>query len=273
MKRKIKYTEEAKKKMSEASKRMWKNKDTRAKLIEAMNTPKAKMNRSKAAKKWRTRPGANDTWRTPEFRAKKSETAKRMWKNNEYREKMMKALSKPVNQYTRDGKYIATYLSIPQATRQTGANTVSISNCCRGIIHYKTAGGFQWRYYSGNTENITPIIVLKRSNRCTPVNQYTKDGKYIRTFLSQTEAARYIGANLTNIWNCCMGKAKSCRGFQWQLYKGNTDNIESITSAPHDDVIIQGFLNQHKHDLPKCERIVKKMQDMIQAKKLQSDNN
>ena len=54
--------------------------------------------------------------------------------------------SKPVEQYTRDGVYIATYPSIVEAYRQTGINHQSIGCCCQRKKSYITAGGFIWKY-------------------------------------------------------------------------------------------------------------------------------
>lgn len=53
-----------------------------------------------------------------------------------------KALSKPVAQFTVEGKLIAEYNSITEACSKTGIN--HISGVCRGVR--KTAGGFIWRY-------------------------------------------------------------------------------------------------------------------------------
>lgn len=53
-------------------------------------------------------------------------------------------LSKPVLQYTKDGKFIAEYPSIHEAERNTNIDDGSISRCCNG--KYKHTGGFKWRY-------------------------------------------------------------------------------------------------------------------------------
>lgn len=53
-------------------------------------------------------------------------------------------ISKPVEQYTRDGVYIATYPSSVEAHRQTGVWHQSIWRVMNGIL--KTAGGFIWKY-------------------------------------------------------------------------------------------------------------------------------
>ena len=52
--------------------------------------------------------------------------------------------SKPVRQYTIDGKFIKEYPSAKQVKRELGYFDTNIGNCCKGI--YKTAYGFVWRY-------------------------------------------------------------------------------------------------------------------------------
>ena len=52
--------------------------------------------------------------------------------------------SKPINQFTLDGKFIRTWECIREVQYQLGYNQSFISKCCRGI--YKTAYGFLWRY-------------------------------------------------------------------------------------------------------------------------------
>ena len=57
-------------------------------------------------------------------------------------------LSKPVLQYTLDGKLINKYPSISEAERQTNIKNTHISGCCQNKYGYKTAGGYLWRYAS-----------------------------------------------------------------------------------------------------------------------------
>ena len=54
------------------------------------------------------------------------------------------SVSKPVNQYSLDGIYIATYKSIKEASRTTGTDQTGIVQCCKGKL--KTSGGFIWKY-------------------------------------------------------------------------------------------------------------------------------
>lgn len=53
-------------------------------------------------------------------------------------------LSKPLSQFTKSGKFVATYPSTREAERQTGVHHVVISDCCNG--KQKSAGGYVWRY-------------------------------------------------------------------------------------------------------------------------------
>lgn len=54
--------------------------------------------------------------------------------------------SKPVLQFTLKGEFIAEFAGQTEASRITGVDQTSISDCCRGSRGYKTAGGFIWRF-------------------------------------------------------------------------------------------------------------------------------
>lgn len=54
------------------------------------------------------------------------------------------SLSKPVNQYSLEGQFIAHYESASEASRKTGIRQGNISSCCRG--ERKTAGHYRWTY-------------------------------------------------------------------------------------------------------------------------------
>ena len=58
-------------------------------------------------------------------------------------------IGKSVNQYDLNDNYIASYISISEAARQTNTDASGIGLCCK----YKqdTAGGFIWRYRDDNT--------------------------------------------------------------------------------------------------------------------------
>ena len=58
--------------------------------------------------------------------------------------RMKKGHHKPVNQYTLDGAFVATYQSIKEAGEKTPANRCNICWCCRGNL--ANAGGYLWEY-------------------------------------------------------------------------------------------------------------------------------
>lgn len=52
---------------------------------------------------------------------------------------------KQVVQFDLDGNYIAHYISVAEASRQTGCNKTSIAKVCRG--ERKSSSGYLWEYY------------------------------------------------------------------------------------------------------------------------------
>jgi len=48
------------------------------------------------------------------------------------------------------------------------------------------------------------------------VQQYTRDGKYIRDWVNIRDAAATLGINNGNITECCKGKRKTAGGFIWK---------------------------------------------------------
>ena len=52
--------------------------------------------------------------------------------------------AKPVGMY-KDGKLITTFVSLAEVT-YCGFDRVAVGKCCRGIKHYKTHKGYEWKY-------------------------------------------------------------------------------------------------------------------------------
>ena len=68
------------------------------------------------------------------------------WGENEAKGHKEKGLTqgKKVNQLTKEGKYVKTFISLMEAGRKTGAFHENICKVLKG--HYKTAGGYKWEY-------------------------------------------------------------------------------------------------------------------------------
>lgn len=54
--------------------------------------------------------------------------------------------SKQVEQYTIEGELIKVYPSLNEAARQTGLKLSNLNSCCLNKPHYKTCGGYIWKY-------------------------------------------------------------------------------------------------------------------------------
>lgn len=70
----------------------------------------------------------------------------KLQQDNADRKKQAKALSKPVQQYTKDMVLVAEYPSANEAERQTGIHHSNIINCCSNKYGFKSAGGYIWKY-------------------------------------------------------------------------------------------------------------------------------
>ena len=72
-----------------------------------------------------------------------------------------------------------------------------------------------------------------RDSRAKGVNQFSKDGKFIKTFSSVTEAAKEMNCCVSAISNCCLGRTKTSQGFRWSFIEGSTTKYERnpISSA------------------------------------------
>ena len=75
------------------------------------------------------------------------------------REARSAAHGSPVNQYSIDGQYIATFCSASEAARQTNSNLSGILRCCQHLPRFKTANGYKWEFDC--MENRENIIVNK----------------------------------------------------------------------------------------------------------------
>lgn len=125
---------------------------------------------------------------------------------------------KAVNQYTLDGKFIATYISIRQAAGLLNLSETNLSSCCAG--KQKSYGGYLWTFI----DEPAPLpYVDKRVGHITSSNkrivqQYNKNNEYIAEYESAHEAARQIGKPkcANHITECCQNKRKTCEGFIWK---------------------------------------------------------
>ena len=81
---------------------------------------------------------------------------------------------------------------------------------------HKTAAGYQFRYFDGDTKNIEPVGPVCHPNRRAAVSQYSKDGTYIATYEGIEEAAKSNGIGAGHISSCCRGSRETTGGYSWR---------------------------------------------------------
>ena len=82
---------------------------------------------------------ANLEWCT---RSENHRTA--IYKERQVAAKIASGKNKPVHQFSLEGKMMATFYGLHEASRATGAQRHCIKNCCIGKA--ATAGGYVWKY-------------------------------------------------------------------------------------------------------------------------------
>lgn len=133
----------------------------------------------------------------------------------------------PVDQYSLDGQYIATYLSASEASIAVTKNHIPKQNdpilkCCRGERSYTS--GYVWRFRG---EPFNKFAVDLQLSYYKPVDQFTKDGTYVASFINANEAARKLGKiNGSHILAACNGERKTAYGYIWKHSLNNRINKE-----------------------------------------------
>lgn len=129
---------------------------------------------------------------------------------NKYPSKRIYTNNRPVDQYTRDGIFVASYDSAKIASIKLNLQScTSITSCCKGKI--KTAFDYVWRY-KGH-----PFDEFKTSlEHQIKINQYTIENVFVKTHLSSVDAMRELNvSSYGSIKKCCRGKLNTYKGYKW----------------------------------------------------------
>lgn len=131
---------------------------------------------------------------------------------------------KKVYQYSLNGDYIRSYLSISEAAKECNISYQAITNSMKKL-GYK-ASTFQWRIkYSSRICKYKDNSKANAINgRMKAVNQYDLNNNYIRTFSSAKEASSITGITVSGIRACCYGNYKYYKNYKWSFVKTSLDN-------------------------------------------------
>lgn len=133
------------------------------------------------------------------------------------KQKMSNNISKRINQYTLDGKYINTYKGAKEAMMITGVNKCSISMVCNK--KRSSAGEYLWCFEDDipNLDSVNKKKILNRKEK--KLIQYDLNGVVLNQYNSLTEASKSIDGTINHIGNissCCNGKQKTSYGCIWR---------------------------------------------------------
>ena len=117
---------------------------------------------------------------------------------------------KRVYRYTLSGEYIDEFESIADAAWELNTNDSGISKALNKILNQ--SHGYRWSFIKYDH---LPDDYKSNSKE---IKQYSKDGKYIRTFSSARQAAIEVGKNpkgVSNISAVARGIRETAYGYKW----------------------------------------------------------
>ena len=132
-------------------------------------------------------------------------------------DKIQPITNKSVHQYSLDGKYINSFDNQNEANSALGYKHLPIGAVCRG--ERRQAGGYLWSFEK--KDFVYPVAKERRFNNKNSihVNQYTCDGKLIKSWISTAEIHRVLGYTSKIISDCCHNKRGDAYGFKWAYTK------------------------------------------------------
>jgi hypothetical protein len=137
-------------------------------------------------------------------------------KANEFDFKRPRQRFVPILAFDLSGKFVNNFSTIGEAS-------LKLKICESGIIrslssngkHY--AGNLFWFYENNVPEKVLPVIKKKpRSHNLSAVEQFTKEGVFIRDYISIRNASEMTEVSEDSIGMCIRGLAKSGGGFIWK---------------------------------------------------------
>lgn len=143
-----------------------------------------------------------------------------------------------VSQYDRAGNFIATFESIKEAEKVTGANSTAITEVLKGNM--RTAKNFIW--HRGPEKKLSARVLAKHNvpelhPTSKSVRQYDLQGNFIAIYPSITEAHKATGVNRNLIDRVASGKNKTGGGYIWSFGSGKK-NLSAKQVAIHNAPVV-----------------------------------
>lgn len=154
-----------------------------------------------------------------------------------------------VAQYDLDGNFIRIYDSISDACKSIGVDKINLRN--------KTSFGYIWKRVDNDSDDYINKLSDEEvdfRNRYIGLNkecyQYSLCGKFLKSFLSATDAAKSVGSTQGVISSACRGDYASAAGFYWKYADDaefgvdlSSEELESLDRFAGRKVVFQYDLN------------------------------
>jgi hypothetical protein len=124
--------------------------------------------------------------------------------------------TKQVHQYDLDGNFIKTYKSRREVFKSIKIGWRNLTDYLSGNSKSKSVGGFMWSY-----EKVEKLPKYQIKKNFKKIYQYTKDGKFVKSYNSLKEAAKELNILSSCITHCAKGNVKfpTYGGFIWRYEK------------------------------------------------------
>lgn len=132
---------------------------------------------------------------------------------------------KTIYQYDLSGNLIKVWKSITEASKifpKPSSAAVQIQHVISPKHKDTQAFGFYWN-------NKRKFEYTPPKDRRTAVACYTKTGKFVQSFSSLADAAKYYNISAGNICGVLKGVHKTCNNLRWRYFYGNKSNITPLT--------------------------------------------
>lgn len=121
-----------------------------------------------------------------------------------------------VFQYNLNGEFINEFNSISDAAKYIKKKASMVHIVCTG--NRKSAGGYMWRYVSGNDGN--DIFPRRSKIDKRVVLQYTLNGDFVKEYESVSFAAKCIIGNCAGLQEACSAVSRTYKGYMWIYSEG-----------------------------------------------------
>lgn len=160
------------------------------------------------------------------------------WCDNRYN--IRYSLAKKIDVYTKDGVFVETLDAITDVANKYNVCTCNVSRCCKS--KYGTCNGYQFRYY-GKPYSPKPYTKYQyrksrkghscNENRFIPINEYTTNGVFVKTWENISSAAKAHNTSSSNICKCYKGEILTNKGRIFLIDTNIQQRLSLLASRKH----------------------------------------